>query len=127
MRVHCQRGRGVVRVDDDGDDDWMHFHDAVDLQVGFFGRDDVNAIGMAISTIKVVLVLNVLGVTLNKVTPKTCRTVEPFCPIVGVIKTVILVVRSVSLNAGWHLERRGEVTNCRVHVALTRRRARIGG
>lgn len=71
---------------------------------------DVNAIGMAISTIKVVLVPVVLGVTLNKVTPKTCRTVEPFCPIVGVIMTVILVGGSVAqcaegiLNAGMKLQ-----------------------
>ena len=71
---------------------------------------DVNAIGMAISTIKVVLVPVVLGVTLNKVTPKTCRTVEPFCPIVGVIMTVILVGGSVAqcaegiLNAGIKLQ-----------------------
>jgi len=71
---------------------------------------DVNAIGMAISTIKVVLVPVVLGVTLNKVTPKTCRTVEPFCPIVGVIMTVILVGGSVAqcadgiLNAGVKLQ-----------------------
>ena len=71
---------------------------------------DVNAIGMAISTIKVVLVPVVLGVTLNKVTPKTCRTVEPFCPIVGVIMTVILVGGSVAqcaegiLNAGMELQ-----------------------
>ena len=71
---------------------------------------DVNAVGMAISTIKVVLVPVVLGVTLNKVTPKTCRTVEPFCPIVGVIMTVILVGGSVAqcaegiLNAGMTLQ-----------------------
>ena len=71
---------------------------------------DVNAIGMAISTIKVVLVPVVLGVTLNKVTPKTCRTMEPFCPIVGVIMTVILVGGSVAqcaegiLNAGMKLQ-----------------------
>ena len=71
---------------------------------------DVNAIGMAIITIKVVLVPVVLGVTLNKVTPKTCRTVEPFCPIVGVIMTVILVGGSVAqcaegiLNAGMKLQ-----------------------
>jgi len=71
---------------------------------------DVNAIGMALSTIKVVLVPVVLGVTLNKVTPKTCRTVEPFCPIVGVTMTIILVGGSVAqcadgiLNAGMKLQ-----------------------
>ena len=85
------------------------FMDAAICKLALGAIVDVNAIGMAISTIKVVLVPVVLGVTLNKVTPKTCRTVEPFCPIVGVIMTVILVGGSKQcadgiLNAGVKLQ-----------------------
>ena len=46
--------------------------------------------GMAISTIQVVLVPVVLGLTLNKFTPKFCRRVEPISPVVGVTATIIL-------------------------------------
>ena len=71
---------------------------------------DVDAIGMAISTIQVVLLPIVLGVTLNKYVPKACRAVEPACPIIGVLMTIILVGASVAtcaepiLNAGLKLQ-----------------------
>lgn len=71
---------------------------------------DVDAIGMAISTIQVVLMPIVLGVTLNKYVPKACRAVEPACPIIGVLMTIILVGASVAtcaepiLNAGLKLQ-----------------------
>ena len=71
---------------------------------------DVDAIGMAISTIQVVLMPIVLGVTLNKYVPKACRAVEPACPIIGVLMTIILVGASVATcaepirNAGLKLQ-----------------------
>ena len=57
---------------------------------------DVDAAGMAISTIQVVLVPVVLGLTLNKFTPKFCRKVEPISPVVGVTSTIILVGGAVA-------------------------------
>ena len=57
---------------------------------------DVDAMGMAISTIQVVLVPVVLGLTLNKFTPKFCRRVEPISPVVGVTATIILVGGAVA-------------------------------
>jgi len=71
---------------------------------------DVNAIGMAMSTVQVVLLPIVIGVTLNKFVPKVCRAVEPACPIIGVVATIILVGASVAtcaepiLNAGIKLQ-----------------------
>lgn len=71
---------------------------------------DVDALGMAISTVQVVLVPIVAGLTLNKTVPKLCRAVEPGCPIVGVCMTILLVGASVAncaegiLNAGVKLQ-----------------------
>lgn len=71
---------------------------------------DVDAVGMAISTIQVVLVPVVAGLTLNKYVPKFCRSVEPFSPIVGVTSTIILVGGAVAncaagiLGAGMTLQ-----------------------
>lgn len=71
---------------------------------------DVDAVGMAISTIQVVLVPVVLGLILNKYVPKFCRSVEPFSPIVGVTSTIILVGGAVAncaagiLGAGMGLQ-----------------------
>jgi len=56
----------------------------------------VDAAGIAMSTIQVVLAPIVLGVICNKFAFKTCRAVEPFCPVVGVICTVLLVSSSVA-------------------------------
>ena len=57
---------------------------------------DVDAVGMAVSTIQVVLVPVVLGLVLNKTVPKFCRSVEPFSPMVGVTSTIILVGGAVA-------------------------------
>ena len=38
----------------------------------------------------------ILGVAANMTVPKVCRKVEPFCPLVGVAVTVILVGASVA-------------------------------
>lgn len=71
---------------------------------------DVDAVGMAISTIQVVLVPVIAGLTLNKYVPKFCRSVEPFSPIVGVTSTIILVGGAVAncaagiLGAGMTLQ-----------------------
>ena len=75
---------------------------------------------MAISTIKAVLV------------PVKARHFEQGDAKNVLVRTVLsnrwgyhdgYFVYGPSLNAhGWHLERWGEATNCRVHVALTRRR-----
>jgi len=51
----------------------------------------VDARGIAISTIQVVLAPIIVGVSANKFAPKACKTIEPFCPIVGIIATVVLV------------------------------------
>jgi len=71
---------------------------------------DVDAVGMAVSTIQVVLVPTVVGLLLNKNVPKACRAVEPFSPIVGVTMTIILVGGAVAecaagiLGAGMALQ-----------------------
>lgn len=70
----------------------------------------VDAVGVAISAMQVVLLPIVLGVGLNSAAPKFCRTVEPVCPVIGVISTVLLVGASVAgcsqaiMNAGWGLQ-----------------------
>merc|ERR1712188_227670 len=70
----------------------------------------VDAVGVAISALQVVLVPIFLGVGLNSAAPKFCRSVEPICPVVGVVSTVLLVGASVAgcaqsiLNAGWALQ-----------------------
>eukprot|EP00210_Caulerpa_lentillifera_P007305 g6982.t1 len=56
----------------------------------------VDAIGIAISTFQVVLAPIILGVFLNKVAYDTCRKVEPFCPIIGILSTVLLVGASIA-------------------------------
>lgn len=56
----------------------------------------IDAVGMALSTIQVVLLPIVLGLTLNTVAPKLCRTVEPFCPVIGVTATIALVGGSIA-------------------------------
>lgn len=56
----------------------------------------VDAIGVAISALQVVLLPIFLGVALNSAAPKFCRKVEPLCPTVGVTSTVLLVGASVA-------------------------------
>jgi len=56
----------------------------------------VDAMGIVISTIQVVLAPIFLGVGLNTVAPKLCKAVSPFTPVIGVIATVLLVGASVA-------------------------------
>lgn len=70
----------------------------------------VDAAGVALSAMQVVLLPIVLGVCLNSTAPKFCRKIEPLCPTVGVTSTVFLVGASVAgcaqsiMNAGWGLQ-----------------------
>lgn len=70
----------------------------------------VDAMGIAMSTLQVVLAPIALGVTLNATVPKFCRAVEPICPVIGVAATVLLVGASVAqcvepiINAGLELQ-----------------------
>jgi len=71
---------------------------------------DVDAVGMAVSTVQVVLVPVVVGLFLNKNVPKVCRSIEPFSPVIGVTMTIILVGGAVAncaagiLGAGMALQ-----------------------
>mmetsp|Transcript_50161 Transcript_50161/g.160544 ORF Transcript_50161/g.160544 Transcript_50161/m.160544 type:complete len:450 (+) Transcript_50161:60-1409(+) len=56
----------------------------------------VDAWGIVISTFQVVLAPIFLGVGANTLTPKLCKAVTPFTPVVGVIVTVLLVGASVA-------------------------------
>jgi BASS family bile acid:Na+ symporter len=56
----------------------------------------VDAVGVAISTVQVVLVPIVLGMLANANFPKSVKKIEPFSPIVGVLSTCILVGSAVS-------------------------------
>jgi len=56
----------------------------------------VDAIGISISTIQVVLLPILLGATLNQIAFNTMRKIEPFCPVVGVTSTILLVGAAVA-------------------------------
>ena len=56
----------------------------------------VDALGVAISTIQVVLLPIVLGMGANYKFPKTVKKIEPFSPIVGVLSTILLVGSAVA-------------------------------
>ena len=56
----------------------------------------VDAVGVAISTIQVVLVPIILGMGLNYKFPKSVKEVEPFAPVVGVVSTCVLVGSAVA-------------------------------
>jgi len=60
----------------------------------------VDAVGIAISTCQVVLAPIIIGMGFNKLFPKSVKTIEPFCPVVGVISTCLLVGSSVAQVAG---------------------------
>ena len=70
----------------------------------------VDAVGVAISAVQVVLAPIFLGVTLNRFAPAFCRKVEPLCPVLGICATVLLVGASVGqcadaiINAGLALQ-----------------------
>ena len=56
----------------------------------------VDPVGIAVSTIQVVLLPVLVGVIANATVPKVCRAVEPYSPLVGVAATVVLVGASVA-------------------------------
>lgn len=64
----------------------------------------VDPIGIAISTVQVVLAPVAIGVILNKIAPAFCRAVTPFSPLIGVASTVVLVGGSVAPSASQILE-----------------------
>merc|ERR1719171_1955987 len=55
----------------------------------------VDAVGVAISTVQVVLVPIVVGMLANAKFPKTVEKIEPFSPVVGVLSTCVLVGSAV--------------------------------
>jgi BASS family bile acid:Na+ symporter len=70
----------------------------------------VDALGVAISTIQVVLAPIVTGMFMNAKFPKMVKKIEPFSPIIGISSTSILVGSAVAqcaspiLAAGWSLQ-----------------------
>lgn len=70
----------------------------------------VDAKGIALSTIQVVLAPIAIGMTANKFFPKLIKAVLPFAPVVGVVSTCLLVASAVAqvaepiLNAGIGLQ-----------------------
>lgn len=56
----------------------------------------VDAVGIILSTIKVLLVPIFFGVAANTFAPKLCRLVSPYTPTLGVTATVLLVGSSVA-------------------------------
>eukprot|EP00526_Cylindrotheca_closterium_P010670 CAMPEP_0113615932 /NCGR_PEP_ID=MMETSP0017_2-20120614/7966_1 /TAXON_ID=2856 /ORGANISM="Cylindrotheca closterium" /LENGTH=392 /DNA_ID=CAMNT_0000525205 /DNA_START=45 /DNA_END=1223 /DNA_ORIENTATION=- /assembly_acc=CAM_ASM_000147 len=70
----------------------------------------VDAVGIAKSTIQVVLAPIAVGMTANKFFPKLVKNILPFAPIVGVVSTCLLVASAVAqvadpiINAGWSLQ-----------------------
>jgi len=70
----------------------------------------VNALGIATSTIQVVLFPIALGMALNRYANRLVRSVLPFSPVIGVLATCLLVGSSVAqcaspiLAAGWALQ-----------------------
>ena len=70
----------------------------------------VDAKGIAMSTIQVVLAPIAIGMTTNKFFPKFVKAILPFAPVVGVVSTCLLVASAVAqvaepiLNAGLSLQ-----------------------
>lgn len=60
----------------------------------------VDAVGIAKSTAQVVMAPIALGMTLNRLVPSFCRSVEPVCPLIGVATTCLLVGASVAQVSG---------------------------
>ena len=56
----------------------------------------VDAVGIAISVIQVVLVPILAGMTLKKYSPKTVEKVLPVAPLLGVLSTLMLVASAVA-------------------------------
>jgi bile acid:Na+ symporter, BASS family len=70
----------------------------------------VDAVGIAVSCLQVVLAPIVLGMSLNRYLPKVVEKMLPATPVVGVFSTCLLVASAVAqcapaiLNAGWRLQ-----------------------
>jgi BASS family bile acid:Na+ symporter len=70
----------------------------------------VDAAGIAMSTIQVVLAPIAVGMTANKYAPRFVEKILPFAPVVGVVSTCLLVASAVAqvaepiINAGWALQ-----------------------
>lgn len=70
----------------------------------------VDAVGIAMSTIQVVLAPIVVGMTTKKYFPKFVEKILPLAPLVGVVSTCLLVASAVAqvadpiLSAGWGLQ-----------------------
>jgi len=70
----------------------------------------VDAAGIAMSTIQVVLAPIAVGMSLNKWAPRFVKAILPFAPVVGVVSTCLLVASAVAqvvdpiMNAGWSLQ-----------------------
>lgn len=70
----------------------------------------VDAVGIAMSTIQVVLAPIAIGMTANKFFPKFVEAILPITPVIGVISTCLLVASAVAqvadpiINAGWGLQ-----------------------
>jgi BASS family bile acid:Na+ symporter len=56
----------------------------------------INAVGIAISCMQVVLAPIILGMTFNKLYPKTVEKIVPATPVIGVISTCLLVASAVA-------------------------------
>lgn len=70
----------------------------------------VDAVGIAMSTIQVVLAPIALGMTANKFFPKFVKAILPITPVIGVVSTCLLVASAVAqvaepiMNAGLSLQ-----------------------
>lgn len=70
----------------------------------------VDARGIALSTIQVVLAPIFIGMTTNRFAPEFVKKILPACPVVGIVSTCLLVGSAVSqvanpiLSAGWSLQ-----------------------
>eukprot|EP00980_Cylindrotheca_fusiformis_P002894 scaffold675_cov103-Cylindrotheca_fusiformis.AAC.5 len=70
----------------------------------------VDAAGIAMSTVQVVLAPIAIGMTTNKFFPNFVKKILPFAPVVGVVSTCLLVASAVAqvaepiINAGWSLQ-----------------------
>ena len=70
----------------------------------------VDAVGIAVSCIQVILAPIVLGMSLNKFAPKQVEKVVPLTPVIGVVSTCVLVASAVAQcapfikSAGWQLQ-----------------------
>lgn len=75
----------------------------------------VDAVGIAVSTIQVVLAPIAIGMATNKFFPNFVKKILPFAPVVGVVSTCLLVASAVAqvaepiLNAGLKLQVRPNI------------------